>query len=226
VVISQEIDQELAELNMPAERRHFIPNGVDLDRFNPLPLAEKQRLRTALGLPDGPIVIYSGRLEAEKRIDQLIEIWPTILISQPNAHLVILGTGAQEAKLKQMAGKGILFIGRVEDVAPYLKVSDLFVLPSATEGLSNALLEALAAGLPAVATTVGGTPDVIAHQQNGWLIPPDMPPALQAAILALLDDIPCRNKLGHRGRERVVESYSLPATAERLRTLYDQLLNN
>lgn len=224
VVISREIDKQLSSIGIPPEHRVFIPNGVDLERFRPLPLAEKRALRVSLGLPEGPIVIYTGRLIEEKRIDQLIGIWPSVLNSHPEALLLILGTGVEEVRLKQMAGTGILFVGQVQNVVHYLQASDVFVLPSAREGLSNALLEALATGLPVIATTVGGNVDVIHHRQNGWLIPPDTPSALQEAVLALLNDPSCRENLGHQGREHVIENYALPATAKALRALYDQLL--
>jgi len=226
VTISQEIDEELSTVGVSPEQRFFIPNGVDLKRFYPVSLPEKQALRTALGLPGGPIVIYTGRLETEKRIDQLVKIWPSIRITQPDARLLILGTGTEEARLKQMAGDGVLFLGRVDNVADYLQTSDIFVLPSATEGLSNALLEAMASGLPAIATAVGGAPDLIDHCHNGWLISPDKPAELQEALLTLLNDAAFRNNFGRQGHRKVVENYALPATARQLRALYDQLIIN
>jgi glycosyltransferase involved in cell wall biosynthesis len=197
-----------------------------VERFRPLPSAKKQAWRAALGLPTGPLIIYTGRLETEKRIDQLIGIWPAVRACHPEAVLLILGTGAEESRLKQMAGAGILFLGHVENVAGYLQASDIFVLPSATEGLSNALLEALAAGLPVIATAVGGAPEAVAHLQHGWLIPPDTPAALQEAVLALLNNAACRDSLGYRGRQRAVEHYALPTTANRLRDLYERLIQS
>jgi len=225
ITISREIDEELAEIGVLSDRRQFIPNGVDVERFSPLSADQKRDLRVSLGLPDGPIAIFTGRLDPEKRVDHLISIWPVVRKNHPEALLLLLGTGSEEAKLKQLAGAGVQFLGRVEDVAPYLQAADLFVLPSATEGLSNALLEALAAGLPTVATEIGGASDVIEHGSSGWLIPPDDVPALQEGILTLLADADRRNCLGHRGRERVVEHYALPATASHLRELYDHLIN-
>ena len=226
VTISQEIDEELSNIGVSPEKRFFIPNGVDLERFQPVPLPQKRALRSPLGLPDGPIVIYTGRLEPEKCLDQLIEMWPSVRISQPDALLLILGTGAEEAKLRQMAGEGILFLGHVDNVAGYLQASDIFVLPSATEGLSNALLEAMASGLPAIATAVGGAPDLIEHCQNGWLIPPDKPVELQEALLILLNNPTFRHNFGCQSRKKIVENYALPVTARHLRLLYDQLLVN
>ncbi|MBI3243732.1 MAG: glycosyltransferase family 4 protein [Chloroflexi bacterium] len=220
VVISQEIDAELAAAGVPPERRVFLPNGVDIGHFAP---ADKQALRSKLGLPGAPIVVFAGRLAAEKRVDQLLALWPAARAAHAGATLLIIGTGEQELALKRAAGEGVQFVGQVDDVAPYLKAADLFVLPSSTEGLSNAMLEAMATGLPVVATSVGGTTDLITPGENGLLVPPDSPPALQEALLTLLADEARRTEMGRRGREQVLGDYALPAVAGRLRNLYNQL---
>ncbi|MCB0208056.1 MAG: glycosyltransferase family 4 protein [Anaerolineae bacterium] len=226
ITISHEIDEELAELGIGQERRPFIPNGVDTERFKPLPSAARKVLRQNLSLPDVPIVIFTGRLAAEKRVDQLVALWPEVRAVQPDALLLVLGTGEEETALKKAAGDGVRFEGRVDDVVPYLQAADLFVLPSATEGLSNALLEALSSGMATVATKVGGAPDVIDHQRSGWLVPPDQPAALQEAIITLLSQPDCRTELGRRGRDYIVSKYALPVIAERLRTLYERVSAN
>ena len=224
IAISHEIEHELAEINVPPERRVFIPNGVDTQRFAPLPLEGKRALRARLGLPlEAPLVLVAGRLAPEKRVGQLIELWPVVRQSHPTTQLIILGSGEEEAALKRAAGAGIQFVGYQDDVAPYLQAADVFVLPSTSEGLSNALLEALAAGLPVIATSVGGAPDVIEHNVHGCLVPPDQPPALQAAMIHLLHDAEGRARLGQRGRERMLHDYTLPVIAGRLRELYGQL---
>lgn len=226
IAISREIDKELEQVGIPHEQRAFIPNGVDMERFKPLPLSSKKILRDDLGLPaEGKIALYTGRLSPEKRVNNLISIWPTIRETHPDAHLLILGKGSEENRLKKMAGDGVIFWGLVNDVAPYLQVSDLFVLPSSTEGLSNALLEALASGLPSISTAVGGAPDVIEHKVTGWLIHPESLDELQSAILTLLSDSDlCRN-LGLKGREKVIQNYSLPTIANYLQKLYQQFIN-
>lgn len=224
VCISQEIDQELAGVNIPPERRFFIPNGVDTSRFTPLSIEDKHARRHSLGLADGPIVVFSGRLASEKRVHHLLAVWPAVRAAHPHALLLILGTGEEEAALKQSAGAGVQFVGRVDDVVPYLQAADLFVLPSVAEGLSVAMLEAMATGLPALVTEVGGAPEVIDHGQNGWLIPPDNIAALQEGLMTLLGDAVYRASLAQQGRKRIVQNYALPIIAERLRALYDHLL--
>ncbi|MCA9926611.1 MAG: glycosyltransferase family 4 protein, partial [Anaerolineales bacterium] len=180
ITISREIDDELADVDIPASRRVFIPNGVDTNRFQPATTAEKKALCQRLNLPQGPLVIFTGRLSPEKRIDDVISVWPAIKQAHSDAALVIVGSGDEATRLETMGGDSVHFMGRIEDVAPYLRCADIFILPSETEGLSNALLEAMACGLASVVTTVGGATDLIAHQQSGWLIPAHAPEAIQA----------------------------------------------
>jgi len=222
IVISKEIDQELAEVGVPPEKRTFIPNGVDLERFAPLSADRKAALRQSLHLPDGLTVVFTGRLDPEKRVNHLVEIWPEVLKQHPGATLLVLGTGTEEQRLKQMAGENVRFEGNVKDVAPYLCASDVFVLPSATEGLSNSLLEAMASGLPAVVTSVGGATDLIQDGRNGILIQPDDRQGLSSALSALLSAPHLRARFGASGREVIQQNYSLTAVAERLRTLYQR----
>ena len=225
VVISQEIDGELAALGVRPEKRIFIPNGVDTAHFSPVPQPEKARLRQSLSLPpDASIVVYVGRFVAEKRVDHLLTLWPEIRQAFPQAHLLLIGAGEETARLQAMSGPGVQFTGQVDDSAPYLKATDLFVLPSSTEGLSVSMLEALSSGLPALVTAVGGAPDVINHNVNGYLIPPDDLPALRQGLVTLLGDARLREHLGTKGRECIMAEYSLDSVAVQLGALYQKLL--
>lgn len=225
IMISREIETELTEVGIPAEQRVFIPNGVDVTRFSPPDAEQKRTQRTALGLPeDALIVVFTGRLAAEKRLHHAINVWPAVRAACPNALLLIVGSGEEEASLKALAGEGVHFAGGTKDVAPFLKAADLFLLPSATEGLSNAMLEAMATGLPVLATRVGGATDLINHGESGWLIPPDNPAELQAAFLKLVTDTDFRLKLGAAARERILRDYKLEATAEKLHALYQRVM--
>jgi glycosyltransferase involved in cell wall biosynthesis len=221
IAISREIDSELAQAGVPAARRPFIPNGVDTARFAPLPPAARAALRRTLGLGPEPVVVFTGRLNAEKHVGLLVELWPAIRAHLPDATLLLVGTGYQEAELRARAGAGIRFTGRVDDVAPFLRAADVFVLPSAAEGLSNALLEAMSTGVVPLATAVGGALDLIEDGRNGALVPPGDAAALRERLLALLTHEGERQEMGRRARARVVREYALPAVATRLRTLYD-----
>lgn len=224
ISISGEIDQELAQMGISPENRYYIPNGVDITRFRPATPEERQAQRRRLDLPaEAPIAIFAGRLERQKCVDHLMAVWPAVRAKIPNALLLIAGTGSQEKALQSLAGEGIHFLGSVKDTVAYLQSADLFVLPSAAEGLSNALLEALACGLPAVATRVGGNPEVVIPDKTGLLVPPGDLPALQEALLSLLSDPVQCAYLGQQGREYVVHNYDLKLTVEKLFALYQTI---
>jgi glycosyltransferase involved in cell wall biosynthesis len=231
VVISREIDAELAGEGVPAGKRLTIPNGVDIRQFTPLEEeAARRSLRVRLGLPPSArLAVFAGRLAPEKRISHLLEIWPSIRSVFPDACLLVLGTGPEEMRLKALAlqrmpGDAIRWLGAQDQVAPYYQAADLFVLPSVAEGLSVALLEAMACGLPPVVTAVGGAPEVVAHGESGWLLPPDDPQALRAAILALFENHALRSAMGCQARRRIVETYSLDRIADQLCSLYHTVL--
>jgi glycosyltransferase involved in cell wall biosynthesis len=225
IVISREIDTELSDVGIPPEQRVFIPNGVNIARFLPPNAEQKRAQRTTLGLPeDGLIVVFTGRLAAEKRLHHAVKAWPAVRAVCPDALLLIVGAGPEEASLKALAGEGVRFAGSTNDVAPFLKAADIFLLPSAREGLSNAMLEAMATGLPVLATQVGGATDLITHGESGWLIPPDDPAALQTAFLTLIGDTELCSRLGAAGRERILRDYQLETTAARLHALYQRVI--
>lgn len=225
IAISSEIDAELDHLGIEPKRRHFIPNGVDADRFIPLEATRKRELRLKMALPDGPLVIFTGRLADEKRVIQLAEIWPAVHREHPLANLILLGDGPERERLLGFRTPGVHVVGRMGNVCPYLQAADLFVLPSITEGLSNAMLEAMATGLPVLVTRVGGAGDVIAHQQNGWLIPPDQPERMQEAMVHLLSHPEQRSQLGQAARRTVEERYALGKVCQQLCDLYDAVLS-
>ncbi len=224
IVISQEIDEELATVGVPVAKRAFIPNGVDLEQFQPVSTAQQQALRQQLGLPSGLLLLFTGRLTAQKRLDLLLDCWPAVHAQQPDATLLLLGAGDEGATLKARGVAGVRFLPPVDKVAPYLQAADLFVLPSAAEGLSNALLEAMATGLPVLATKVGGAGELIAHGHNGWLIPPNAPVPLREGLQHLLADAPLRGQIGRAARQTVAEAYALPTIADRLQRLYRGLV--
>lgn len=223
VVISTDIGEELAGIGVPAHRQVHVPNGVDVERFRPAADGEQQRLRTELGLPEGPLALFAGRLAPEKRVAQLLGVWDGVRDAVPGATLAVLGTGQEETALRQQAGDGVVFGGAVGDVAPWLRAADVFVLPSIAEGLSVAMLEAMATGLPALVTDVGGARDVIHPGEDGWIVPPDDVPALREALRTLLADPALRRRVGDRARVRVEDSYSLRAAADRLDALYRRM---
>jgi glycosyltransferase involved in cell wall biosynthesis len=185
----------------------------------------RSEARVALGLPiDEMIVGTVARLDPVKRLDVLLRA----LAALEDVQAVIVGYGPEERRLKAMAGQlgvldRVLFAGHQRDVHPWLAAMDLFVLTSDWEGMSNALLEAMAARLPVVATATGGTPDVVLEDETGFLVPPGDPPALTRAIQALLADPALRDRLGQAGQRRVAECFSVEQMVERTQALYSNL---
>ena len=226
IVISDEIGDELIAAGFTPEQLVRVENGVDIDHFAPVALSERAHLRRILGLNDGPVVIFTGRLDREKRVDLLISQWQRIVDEIEGATLLIVGDGPERAALTRAAPAGVRFVGRVNDVTPYLLASDVFVLPSETEGLSNSLLEAMASGLAVVCTKVGGAGDIIDHYGNGVLVAPGDGPALGEALIELLGDGRLRGTLGVSARVSMIEGFSLSATADRLVCLYGELARN
>lgn len=220
-VISREIDDELAAEGVSAERRLFIPNGVDLDSYIPATPTEKTRLRDELGLGAGPVALFAGRLEREKQVDRLIEIWPRVRAAVPGATLVVVGTGSLEEGLKAAAPEGVRLVGKQTAMRPWFAASDVFVLPSLAEGLSNALLEAMAMGLRCVATEVGAAPDLLGDGL-GRLVPVGDADALCSALCAALAAAPDA-ALAQRIRARIERDYSIDATARKLAEAYRRL---
>ncbi|MGI9500428.1 MAG: glycosyltransferase family 4 protein [Geminicoccaceae bacterium] len=226
VAISPDLIEELEAIGVERSRCHLIPNGVDIDRFRPAEAKEKTALRRTLDLPENaPVVLFSGRLEQEKRVDHLLTAWPMVLARHPEASLVIVGDGSQAAGLRQAAPARTRFTGAIEDVTPWLRAADIFTLPSLAEGLSNAVLEALASGLPAAVLDIPGNRHLITHQETGLLLPTDDGQSLADTLADLMDTPEQRERLGSAGRNLIEQRYSLDRTADRLVELYHRALD-
>ncbi len=225
ICISREIADELQSAGVPPKRLVHIPNGVNIARFYPRPPEARAALRRHLGVPaDALMVVFSGRLAAEKRVNFLVDAWPRVRRAHPKASLHILGEGDQQEALQSAAGEEVFFHGYVQNVDEFLAAADLFVLPSIAEGISGAMLEAMSTGLAVLLTRVGAAPEVVSHGETGWLIPPDDRPALEAALLHLLGDDALRARLGKAARRRVETSYALDVVVEELADVYREIL--
>lgn len=218
-VISSEIDIELAQLEVATGRRRFIPNGVNVERFSPATAMEKRAIRRELGLPEGPIALFAGRLDKEKRIDRLADLWPRVRAVVPGATLVIAGTGPLAAQLQGRTADGVHPVGVQADMAPWYRAADSFVLPSQAEGLSNAMLEAMASGLVCVATSVGGANDLLGAEEGGFLVRPRDDAHLVELIIRALSD-PMAKPMATAARRIVQSRYSLDATVSRIVETY------
>lgn len=223
MVGQQVFDRYIQAGMVPKDRADTVLNGIPVERFT-FTTERRQRARTLLELAPSDLVIGCvGRLVGLKNHRLLIELLPSLTQSHPNLKLVIVGYGElHEALNAQAAGLGmskhLLITGQRSDVADLLPAFDVFALPSLTEGLSIALLEACATGLAVLATSVGGNPEIIKDGHTGVLVGSDDAPATQAALLRLLGDASLRNTLGETARDWVLEH----ASAKALHHAYDR----
>ena len=229
VVISRDLETELDDRGVGPANRVFIPNGVDTDRFHPPAVAgsdvstRRQQRRVELpDWPDGPVVLVVGRISPEKRVVDLARRWPEVRTAVPDAHLLVVGEGPLESELDGIDGVRVL--GRREDVPLLLRWADVYVSASAAEGLSNALLEAMASGCACVVTDVGGVADVMTNDVDGRIVPsgPDDRPVdgVVAEVVALLKNPDARYALGAAARTTVQNRYSIDQTVDALATEY------
>jgi glycosyltransferase involved in cell wall biosynthesis len=207
-----------------------ICNGIDAGRFPILTPEARTTARRHLGVPaDVPVLGAVGRLHPQKGLPDLLSAFQVLKSPRPKAHLLIVGDGecrvdlGRQVQQRHLAG-AVTFTGQRDDVPQLLALMDVFVLASHWEGLPNVVLEAMAAGLPVVATTVGGTPEVVVDGVTGFLVPPRDPEALADAILRLLRDPDLRRRMGEAGRARVAEHFSVEQMVGKTEALYEQLL--
>jgi len=172
-------------------------------------------LKQTLGLSGGPVVGSVGRLSRVKGYHDLVAAFPAVLSRHPQAHLLIVGDGGEREELESLAARcGIsentVFTGFQSDVAPYFSLLDIFVLPSTwQEPFGLVLIEAMAAYLPVVATSVGGVPEIVLDGETGLLVKPNRPDELAAAVNTLLDDSHRAAYMGRAGRGRAENLFNI-----------------
>jgi glycosyltransferase involved in cell wall biosynthesis len=180
--------------------------------------------------PHDKVVLSVGRLHRQKGYDCLIRATATVKREVATVKVLIVGEGEGENDLKNLVksldlSKEVIFTGLCLDVGKLYNFTSLFVLPSLWEGMPNAVLEAMAAAKPVVATRVGGVPELVVDGETGILVPPENPEALARAIADLLKNSNQANRMGNAGRIRVQEHFSLTEMVAKTDRLYQKLLN-
>jgi glycosyltransferase involved in cell wall biosynthesis len=203
-----------------------LPNGVDMEAWRP-DATVRTAVRRELGLHEEFLWFAAGRLDPVKDYPTLLRA----MVEVPeSARLVIAGSGPFESELRRLSRefgleRRVRFLGFEPDVRRWMLAADGFVLSSRWEGLPMGLLEAAACALPAVATDVPGTREVIADGQTGWLTPHGNAAALGAAMTRMMRTLSEERKaMGERARQRVIERFSLEAVLDRWEALYAELL--
>lgn len=226
-VISRKLRQQAEELG--ARHIVIIPNGVDAKIFKPM---NKEELRKRYGFSlEEKIIIAVARLIPRKGIDYLIRA--TAMVSQhlPNLRLLIIGNGIQRAELERLIEQlefndkaQILGFVPHNQIATYLNMADVFVIPSLYEPLGIVTIEAMACGIPVIGSDVDGIPDVIEDGKNGILVPPGDDKQLAEAIMRLLADEDTRNKFAQKGLETVKQKFLWEIVLAEIKDVYSNLI--
>mgnify|MGYP000185719812 CR=1 FL=1 len=226
IVLDEIIQAEAISVGILPEKIKLISNGIDATLF--YTATKNKELETTF--KGKTIVLFVGRLVKEKSIPTLLNAFEKALKNSPNLHLILVGKGPDQSMLESLAKElkiqhQITFAGNQDDVRPYLALADIFVLPSNTEGMSNALLEGMAAGIPCLATPVGASPSVLDHGKCGLLLPVgDVD--IWAQTLSELDHDPERRaSLGQAARRRIMSEYDFSIIGTRYQSLYAELVN-
>jgi glycosyltransferase involved in cell wall biosynthesis len=206
-------------------------NGVDTTRFAPEGEGERDRTRKELGF-DGTdqVVGIVGRLVAVKRHHMLLEAFTELADEFPRLHLLVVGDGGDgregviTAMREHPLAARVHWVGHQDNLPRFYQAMDLLTAPSELEGLSNAVLEAMATGLPVLGHVACGNAELIQHGQNGLLSPLNSPRELAAAMRAALNDHSTLRKLGQAARESVLRDYSMEAMVSGYRRLYRSAL--
>ena len=227
VAISDQVKKKLLNKNVPKEKVFLIENGIDVSRFNRS--FNRSEVRKMFDIPTNSLVIGTiGRLSVEKGHAFLIGVIGKLIRDFPHLRLLIVGDGPLSQSLKQQADQSALnghvnFMGISNDIPRMLALMDIFVLPSLGEGLPMALLEAMAAKVPVVATRVGDIPKIISEDNNGFLIPAADKVALKEALSKLLKDKKKRKFFAKNGYFTVSQDFSSQNMARKYVSIYQSV---
>lgn len=210
VAITGAVRDSLASHGIPLRGLHVIPNGIDPTRFSPAPARD-----------EGPFTVaFLGRLTEEKGVPMLLEM-ARLLDPEAGIRLLVAGDGPLRGLVEQAAREGLLtYLGQQEDAARVYHAADAVVMPSLSEGQGLTAVEAMACGLPVVASRVGGLAEVVLDSETGLLVPPGDAGAAAAAVRRLAAAAGLRAVMGTAGRRRVLEHFTEDVMLRRLTAVY------
>jgi glycosyltransferase involved in cell wall biosynthesis len=229
ICVSSDLQETSLTCGVAPERCALIENAIDTSEYSRR--CSVTEAKKTLGLPATRLLIGAvGRLSAEKGFDLLIRAAHRLLTHGHDLTLWIFGEGDQAPALNSLIYElgcqdRIRLMGFQAEIIPYYEAMDVFALSSISEGLPNVVLEAMALEVPVVATRIAGLPRIIVHKENGLLTEPGSVADLSSPLAELLRDTTLRVQLGHAGRRTVEERYGFTSRMEKIRALYDNLID-
>ncbi len=219
--LSSEIDAELQSISVDASRVVRIPNGLQLSRFHPSSADEARHLRAKLDLPlDSTLVLYAGRFSKVKGTEELLEAWRSV--NADGAHLVLVGAPFGRPVVPAGYGENVTVRSMTDRVEDYMRAADIFVSPTISEGMSNAVLEAMACGLPIIAGRHGGTTDFLTDDDT-LLIDPRNSEEIRSAIERLVLDQELRESYAAASL-KVAERYPIASVVDQIEGEYRKIV--
>jgi glycosyltransferase involved in cell wall biosynthesis len=229
VAVSEDLKRFIVQkVGVHSDRIKVVYNGVEVPS-SPL-RADIDACRKELDLPENDRVVgVVGNLYPVKGHQYLIEAIPAVLEKCPDTSFIFAGRGQLETELRDQVNKlgldkRVHFLGLRQDIPKILALLDIFVLPSLSEGLSMAILEAMMAGRPVIATRVGGNPEIVLDGETGFLVPPKDSQALASSLIALLENRHLTIQFGENGKRRAERQFTLQTMVSAYQSLYDERL--
>lgn len=222
IVLTEDMKREIQKI---WNRNVFVvPNGINLERFENL---SKKDLRSKIEIKEEKVIMFVGSLRPVKGVKYLIEAMKITADKNKNMRLFIVGDGEERKYLENLVRnlnieRYVTFVGKVpnEKVPEYMAASDVFVLPSLSEGFPVTVVEAMASGLPIVATNIRGLPEIIKNGENGFLVKPESPIEIAEKVLLLLEDDELRERISRNNKGKAKE-YSWEAIIGKLERVYE-----
>jgi glycosyltransferase involved in cell wall biosynthesis len=230
IVSQAAADRFVNEGIVPRRLLTVVPNGVDVDQFRNVPAGARETIRRSLGLDGQFLWLAVGRFEIAKDYPNMLGAFAKLRQREGRAVLLLVGRGSLQGEVEALVGElglrsTVRFLGVRHDVPEVMSAADGYVMSSAWEGMPMVLLEAAAAGLPIVATRVGGNHEVVLDKDSGLLVPPNDADALAESMVRMMElSADQRRAMGERGREHVRTQYGLGRVAEQWESLYAEVL--
>jgi len=229
IAISEAVAHHLKQdFNVQREQISQINNGIDLEQFAEVDEQTKRNLRKDFSIEAEPLIGIVARLSDVKGQDILIQAMPSIMKEFPQVKLLIVGQGKMESELKHLVEKlnlqkHVLFYPVVNETKRILILLDVFIMPSRQEGLGLSVMEAMACGIPVVASNVGGLPALVQDGKTGLLVQPDHPEALARAILQFLRNPSLASSIAKEAKQLIERLYSAEDMVKKTLAVYERL---